>query len=273
MSRMVCPALFFITWLGIVFLSSPMAVKADDESEVEDEIPFTYDPNSKKGPDNWGNLRPEWETCKNGKLQSPIDLNEDRVMVLPALGRLQITHKQAPAIIRNRGHDIMVAWEDDAGGIMINGTEYKLQQCHWHTPSEHTLNGKRFEMELHMVHKNSRGQTAVISIMYKSGRPDPFLATLLQSIRDVDREGKSVGVVDPRKIKFGNGKYFRYIGSFTVPPCTEGVIWTILKKVRRVSCEQIGVLKSAVHDGFERNARPTQSSDGRSVYMYRPLTQ
>ncbi|KAK6149119.1 hypothetical protein DH2020_016644 [Rehmannia glutinosa] len=263
-----CPSLF-ITCL--LFCSIFFAANADD-FEVEDESPFTYDSKTEKGPHNWGNLNHKWKACGNGRFQSPIDLNNDRVTVLPTLGHLKRTYKPARAVIRNRGHDISVAWEDDAGGVVINGTEYKLRQCHWHTPAEHTMDGKRFKMEIHMVHNNSHGQIAVVGIMYKLGRPDPFLGKLLQSIKTVDHEGQNVGVVDPWEIKFGSRKYFRYIGSLTVPPCTEGVLWTILKKVRTVSLEQMRALRDAV-DGFEENARPIQQSDGIPVYMYRPLTR
>ncbi|KAI3471626.1 hypothetical protein Pfo_028276 [Paulownia fortunei] len=251
MDRMLCPALF-ITCL--LFYSQFIAVNAD-EAEVEDESTFTYGGQTEKGPENWANLNPKWKACGNGRLQSPIDLIDDRVVVLSALGDLKRTYKPAPAIIRNRGHDITVVWEGDAGGVVINGTEYKLLQCHWHTPAEHTVDGKdslcRFKMEIHMVHNNSLGQISVVGIMYKLGRPDPFLAKLVQNIKTVNHEGTNLGS----------------------SPCTEDIIWTILKKVRTVSREQIRALRNAVHDGFEDNARPTQHSDEIDVYMYRPGNQ
>lgn len=197
-----------------------------------------------------------------------------------------------------------VLWEGDAGEAVLNGTEYKLLQCHWHSPSEHTLNGHRFlpillicilsptipvmnnslcryELEIHLLHNNSLGHLAVVGIVYKLGRPDPFLAKLLQLIKTTDaHKGNHVGVVDPWDIKFGSRKYYRYLGSLTVPPCTEGVLWTIVKKVirnkhiasrtqlkvpiflhlkmsetrvasmqvRTVSREQVRALRDAVHD-------------------------
>lgn len=142
---------------------------------TEDERPFTYTPGAKKGPGNWADLNPKWKACANGRLQSPIDLADERVEVMPKLGTLKRKYKPAPALIKNRGHDIevyrshlilklsdifhvinyfvrskqltdfyQVVWQGDAGGAILNGTKYNLLQCHWHTPSEHTLNGKRF---------------------------------------------------------------------------------------------------------------------------------
>ncbi|KDP26093.1 hypothetical protein JCGZ_21126 [Jatropha curcas] len=241
------------------------------ESEVGDESPFTYDEDTGKGPKHWGNIEPEWQVCNNGKLQSPIDLLNKRVQTSSKLGKLHRCYKPAPASVKNRGHDIAVIWKGDAGKIKINGTDYKLQQCHWHSPSEHTFNGSRYELEIHLVHESSEGKIAVIGIVYKYGRHDPFLSKLFQHIkRTVEKEEIDLGIVNPGNIRFGSRKYYRYNGSLTTPPCTEGVIWTIVKKVRTVSREQVKALRDAVHDGFEANARPSQPLDGRPVYMYRP---
>ncbi|KAF4373666.1 hypothetical protein F8388_025360 [Cannabis sativa] len=113
---------------------------------------------------------------------------------------------------------------------------------------------------------------AVVAITYKYGQPDPFLTKLFEHIKsvDTDLEEKDLGIINPEIIKFGSKEYYRYIGSLTIPPCTEGVIWTIFRKVRTVSREQVCALRNAVHDGFEVNARPTQQLNGRPVWMYTP---
>ncbi|CAI0374843.1 unnamed protein product [Linum tenue] len=240
-------------------------------NNADDESSFTYEEKSGKGPRSWGEINPHWQACKNGTLQSPIDLLDQRVQVLSHLGRLNRDYKPAPATVKNRGHDITVMWKGEAGEIKINGTEYKLLQCHWHSPSEHTINGTRYELELHLVHKCSQGNLAVVSIVYKYGRPDRMLSKVRRQIcESVDpKQDKELGIVNPGDIKFGSSrKYYRYLGSLTVPPCTEGVIWTIVQKVRTVSKEQVRALREAVHDGFEANARPIQPLDGRPVYQY-----
>ncbi|XP_027066722.1 alpha carbonic anhydrase 4 [Coffea arabica] len=263
---------FFFT---LLFLSSHLLLvtcKNADDSEVEDESPFTYEEGTGKGPKNWGHIDPQWQVCDNGKLQSPIDLLDERVQIFPGLGKLKRGYKPAAAVLKNRGHDISVEWRGDAGKIVANGTDYKVLQCHWHSPSEHTLNGTRHNLELHIVHRSSSGGIAVVGILYEIGRPDSFLAKLLHHIKRAD-EGDVIdlGVVSPGDIKFGSRKYYRYIGSLTVPPCTEGVLWTIVKKVRTVSREQIRAIRDVVHDGFEANARPLQQENGRPVYLYRPI--
>ncbi|KAK8649263.1 hypothetical protein V6N13_129993 [Hibiscus sabdariffa] len=260
--------IFFILLISSLCCLFPFAIASFEE--VEDETPFAYTEESGKGPKEWGQLDPHWKLCDTGKLQSPIDLLSGKRQVLPSLGKLKKNYKPAPAVAKNRGHDIMVRWTGDAGKMSINGTDYKLLECHWHSPSEHTFNGTRYQLELHMVHASAHGELAVVAIVYKYGRPDSFLTRLFNRMKTMEHDEKMLGIFNPGDIKFGSRKYFRYIGSLTVPPCTEGVIWTIINKLRTVSRDQVKALRDAVHDGYENNVRPTQSLDGKSVLFYTP---
>ncbi|KAM6568251.1 hypothetical protein CsatB_016236 [Cannabis sativa] len=240
--------IFLITVPLILFSIQPhFIICRATEPEIDNESPFSYNEGSGKGPKKWGHIDPHWKICNNGKLQSPIDLLHQRVQVFPNLGKLKRDYKPAPATVMNRGHDIT--------NIRI---KCKKNNC------------ERFDLELHIIHLSSSGEIAVVAITYEYGRPDPFLTKLFEHIKSVDHEEKDLGIINPGIIKFGSRKYYRYIGSLTVPPCTEGVIWTIVKKVRTVSREQVHALRKVVHDGFEVNARPTQQLDGRSVWMYTP---
>ncbi|KAJ7981022.1 Alpha carbonic anhydrase [Quillaja saponaria] len=241
--------------------------------EVEDETEFNYDEESETGPSRWGDLHQEWSMCKHGQMQSPIDLLNERVKIVSHLGRINRSFKPSNATLKNRGHDIMLKWADGAGSIVINGTQYVLKQLHWHSPSEHTLNGRRFNLELHMVHESPTGQAAVIGIMFKIGRPDSFLSLItdhLAAITDTAEQEKVVGIINPKQINIGSRKYYRYIGSLTTPPCTQNVVWTIVKKVRTVTREQVRLLRVAVHDESNTNARPLQPLNKRTVHLYRP---
>ncbi|KAK4852027.1 hypothetical protein QYF36_020497 [Acer negundo] len=202
------------------------------------ETPFTYIEGTGNGPKEWGVIDPHWQVCGKGHYQSPIDLLGQRVQILPNLGKLHKDYKPAPAVVKNRGHDISVFWKGDAGKLDINGTDYQLLQVHWHSPSEHSFHGTRYELELHAVHKSASGNLAVIAIVYKYGHPDGFLSRVLQH-KSIGKSEIPLGIVNPRDIKFGSRKYYRYVGSLTVPPCTEGVVWTVVKKVRTVSREEL----------------------------------
>ncbi|XP_022731633.1 alpha carbonic anhydrase 7-like [Durio zibethinus] len=265
----------FFTCIFFIVLALQYSFPATSQ-EVEHEGEFDYKENSEKGPARWGEIHPEWSACSNGSMQSPIDMSNKRVKIVSHLGKLKRSYKPSNATLRNRGHDMMLKWEGEAGAIEINGTEYALQQCHWHSPSEHTINGRRYDLEVHMVHQSADGKVAVVGIMYKIGRPDSFLSSLvdhLAAITDVTEGERVVGVIDPRHIKIGSRKYYRYIGSLTIPPCTENVVWSIVRKVRTVTREQVRLLRVAVHDTSDSNARPLQSINNRSVQLFRPADE
>ncbi|TXG70300.1 hypothetical protein EZV62_005235 [Acer yangbiense] len=260
---------FLILISLLLLLSSHIYLVPADDAEADNETPFTYIEGTGNGPKEWGVIDPHWKVCGKGHYQSPIDLLDQRVQILPNLGELHKDYKPAPAVVKNRGHDISVFWKGDAGKLDINGTDYQLLQVHWHSPSEHSFHGSRYELELHAVHKSACGKLAVIAIVYKYGHPDSFLSRVLQH-KSIGKSEIPLGIVNPRDIKFGSRKYYRYIGSLTVPPCTEGVVWTVVKKVRTVSREQVRILRETVHDGLKGNARPTQPLDGRPVWIYDP---
>ncbi|KAG7568330.1 Alpha carbonic anhydrase domain [Arabidopsis thaliana x Arabidopsis arenosa] len=173
-SSIRCFFFVVITIFGII-VSCSSAAKQD--REVEDESEFSYELNKENGPAKWGKLKPEWKMCGKGEMQSPIDLMNKRVKLVSHLGKLTRNYKPSNATLKNRGHDMMLKFgeEGSAGSTKINGTEYNLLQLHWHSPSEHTINGRRFALELHMVHESKNGSMAVVTVLYKIGKPDSFL--------------------------------------------------------------------------------------------------
>ncbi|KAE8099690.1 hypothetical protein FH972_017647 [Carpinus fangiana] len=192
---------------------------------AENEREFDYAEGSEKGPLQWGEIHEEWAACKNGSMQSPIDMSSERVKMIPKLGKLKRNY--------------------------------------------------RYELELHMVHETSNPgvkKIAVVGLLYKIGPPDAFLSKLMRNVNSMidKKDERKMGMIDPAEIKMGGRKYYRYIGSLTIPPCTEGVIWTINKKIRTVSREQVKLLREAVHDYAERNARPVQPLNHREIQLYGP---
>ncbi|XP_061362549.1 alpha carbonic anhydrase 7-like [Gastrolobium bilobum] len=268
MEKLAMQVLIFNLLTALVLLSCPAM-----SEEVEDESEFNYDLKSDKGPFHWGEIKPEWSLCKNGSMQSPIDLLSKRVQIVSYLGKLQLNYQPSNATLENRGHDIKLEWLEGKSYLQIKGIQYVLKQFHWHSPSEHTIDGRRFDLELHMVHETPSGQTAVIGVLYKIGRPDPFLSLLknhLEAISNSTGAKRAVGVVDPRLIKIDTTQYYRYIGSLTTPPCDENITWTIVREVRCVSKEQIELLQVAVHDESGTNARPLQPINNRLVQLNKP---
>ncbi|OMP04128.1 Alpha carbonic anhydrase [Corchorus capsularis] len=233
---------------------------------------FNYDESSGRGPSHWGTLKPEWRQCSAGRRQSPIDIG--RVQIRSNLGDLQKNYSAASAALVNGTFIVEVLWQGKAGKIQINRTEYGVVNVHWHSPSEHTFNGTRYDLELHLVHKSGQNNFAVVSMLYQIGLPDPFLAKLLPSIRGLGGGSKNeteVGSMNPESIGILSGrKYYRYVGSLTAPPCTEGVIWTIFHQARTVSRQQVEALKEVLPIVDKNNSRPTQALNGRQVFVYHP---
>lgn len=256
---------------AVLLLSAVPAARAQEETDNEKE--FSYVPGAPNGPEHWGDIKEEWADCGRGQMQSPIDLSDWRVSPMSHLGYLNHTYLPAEATIVNRGHDIMIRFEGDAGSLSINGTPYYLKQLHWHSPTEHSVNRRRYDMELHMVHESAENKAAVIGILYRIGRHDPFLRELepfLKKIADKNDRELKVGVVDPCVARGGGNVYYRYMGSLTTPGCKEGVIWTIVRMVRTVSKYQLKLLREAVHDDMKNNARPLQEVNNRDIGIFLP---
>ncbi|XP_073289455.1 LOW QUALITY PROTEIN: carbonic anhydrase Nec1-like [Primulina huaijiensis] len=258
-------ALFLVIF--IIFIQA----KSSFAQEVDNERDFDYSPDGNKGPRKWGEIKKEWGACNNGDMQSPIDLSNERVVQISQPENMNF--KASNATFKNRGHDIQIKWIGDAGSIFINDTVYRLRYAHWHSPSEHTINGIRYDMELHLVHltEDPEVKIAVIEILYTIGKSDYFLSKLMTNISSM--VGKrhvemSLGIVDPNDIIIRSKRFYRYMGSLTIPPCTEGVIWTINKVVKSVSKDQVKLLREAVQDYAEENARPLQQINNRGVHLY-----
>ncbi|KAG6580627.1 Alpha carbonic anhydrase 7, partial [Cucurbita argyrosperma subsp. sororia] len=268
---MEAPHLLMVAICCLSLLSSGAA--AASAAKVGGE--FSYDPCSDRGPKHWGELNMDWGMCKNGKLQSPISLSKWTADLNQGLGDLRRRHRPANAYLKNDGHEIVVDWDgNDAGSIKIKNIDYQLVNYHWHHPSEHTQDGKTFPLELHMVHINNVTKNiAVIGILYEYGPLDPFIYMLERDIQNLDIDGgvEFLGQVDPRDVKLGGRKYFRYMGSLTTPPCTEGVTWTVMDKVQTVAPYQVRLLKRALVE--EKNARPLQKINGRDVSYFDPYSR
>ncbi|CAN6201143.1 unnamed protein product [Urochloa humidicola] len=264
--------------LLLPFGSSPTAamIPGAAAQELDDEAEFSYLRDAGNGPSRWGAVRREWAACSVGRLQSPIGLSDTVAALVdtPAGNRMARSYRPAAASLVNRGHDVMVRFNSNPGGVVIDGVRYRLRQMHWHSPSEHAVNGRRYALELHMLHQSEAGNRyAVVSQLYKISRTrrDSTIHRLERYIRRVGRRNHEVlidEVVDPRQPVSRSNVYYRYTGSFTTPPCTEGVTWVVGHQVRRVTRRQVRLLRDAVDDGARRNARPLQEANGRVVSFY-----
>lgn len=205
------------------------------------------------GPEKWGDLAEEFAVCKTGKSQSPVDLKAGIDAELP---KLKFDYQAVPLKVLNNGHTIQMD-QKGAGKAKIDGKDYDLLQFHFHAPSEHTVDGKVYPMEVHLVHKNAEGRLAVVGIMIKEGKENAALKAAWDNMPEKGGEEKTVSgaKINPTDLLPKGGQDFhRYAGSLTTPPCSEGVLWTVLKDPIEMSAAQIDKFKTVVHE----NARPVQ---------------
>ncbi|HMS83049.1 MAG TPA: carbonic anhydrase family protein [Nitrospira sp.] len=248
---------------------------------LQSSIQWGYD--GDRGPLHWGSLGQEFSLCQKGMSQSPIDLLHSHKTHLE---NIQFTYKAAHFRVVNNGqtlhthqnvpphldkakaryprHGQTVLHFDKDSTIVFDGDLYLLEQFHFHVPSEHTVDQIHYPMELHLVHHNERHEVAVVAIFIEEGPHNPIFQTVLEHAPlqvggVVDDHEHSV---DPMDLLPKNQAYYRYFGSFTTPPCYEGVIWAVLQEPIQVSADQIQKFRALQgHD----NIRPTQPLHKRFV--------
>ena len=211
------------------------------------------------GPERWGDLCPGFAMAKQGKQQSPIDISGVREASEAAIA---IHYKPVPLDIVNNGHSIQQDCPD-GGRIKAGGKEYQLLQFHFHSPSEHTIDGERCDMEVHLVHQSANGELAVLGIILKAGAENTFLAGILPRFPGTtgDRVQDPAQLVDATDmLPVGNACY-AYDGSLTTPPCTEGVKWFIFTAILELSPLQLAEFQEL----YNGNYRPVQPLNGRIV--------
>lgn len=234
----------------------------DKEAKVEDkpkkaahDAHFAYE--GKDGPKEWGELDPAWETCGTGKQQSPIEISPRAGKASP----IEFHYKPTPGTVIDNGHTLQVNLSPGST-IDIDQHIYQLVQFHIHTPSEHVIAGEHYPMELHLVHKDEDGKLAVIGVMYDLGAESKPLGQVWSSWpKKPNVESKLKKPFDPSKLLPDTRTVFRYEGSLTTPPCTEGVLWNVMRRTMtesKTDLDLIGLRLSA-------NARPTQPINDRKV--------
>ncbi|MCH8883401.1 MAG: carbonic anhydrase family protein [SAR324 cluster bacterium] len=211
------------------------------------------------GPAYWGKLAREFALCDTGKNQSPVDIGK----VFTAGGhKIKFNYKDVPLHVVNNGHTIQVNYPPGST-VTIDRKTFALLQFHFHLPSEHTVKGKPYEMEAHLVHKNEHGDLAVVAVFIRGGKDNGLLKKLwrhLPTEAGEERELEDV-TINAKELLPRNRTHYVLSGSLTTPPCSEGVYWNVMKSPIRLSKGNIAKFGSI----FSHNARPTQPLNNRLV--------
>lgn len=238
--------------------ATPKSAKAELQKLADETAPpphWAY--TGADGPSEWGSLSAKYAACGKGHAQSPIDLP----MQPPKASAISFDYKPTAATVVDNGHTLQVNLAPGSK-ISIGDRAYDLVQFHFHTPSEHTLGGERYPLEVHLVHKTADGELAVIGVLYDVGDGGAALAPVWKKWpKRIGAAEKLKKPFDPTVLLPESRAAYRYTGSLTTPPCTEGVTWNVMRRTKTLGSALISAFKAH----YPANSRPVQKLGGREV--------
>ncbi len=210
-------------------------------------------------PAHWGGLAKEYEACRSGANQSPVDF----AAAAPIKGN-SVHYRYAAQTykLENNGHTLQAVAQGRPQYAYIGGKTFTLKQFHFHTPSEHTFKGKYFPMEAHFVHQGAKGELAVLGVVFKEGKDNPALAPLVAEKLKAGKSRMPAQPLDINALLPKNRAHFRLNGSLTTPPCSEGVNWVVFETPVEAGRAQIKAMEDIIG---QKNNRPVQPLNARIV--------
>jgi len=230
------------------------------EAQAAEGAAHHWSYHGENGPDHWASEDSAFATCGIGKHQSPINIEKAVVKDLPDL---KFDYKDVALKVTDTGHSFQVNAANGSGGFMVGDDQYDLLQVHFHEPSEERVDGKQFAMVAHIVHKNAKGELAVVAVLIRAGKTSEFLKAVFDHF---PAKGATEKVVEGQTVNLGkllpeHHGYYTFTGSLTTPPCSENVRWFVLKTPIEASAAQIKEFKAR----YTHNNRPTQPLNDRVI--------
>lgn len=247
-----------ISMIGAAMLALAWLLACSDSTSMEENtVEWGY--SGESSPDKWGALSEEYSECSEGKQQSPLDIADYLPVDGPALS---FEYGDDGTHIENTGLFVKVHYEGNSR-LRVGAHEYTLNQAHLHNPSEHTIEGESFPMEMHLVHEREDGVLAVLGVLYRLGAANAAIQEMIdgaprsEGSEEMEPPTNAAGFL-PEKIG-----YYNYSGSLTTPPCSEGVEWWVLSEIQDVSEEQVAQIVELTGGGT--NNRPVQPLGDRMI--------
>lgn len=213
------------------------------------------------GPDRWAELSPEFRLCAIGTRQSPIDIRDGIAVDLQPIA---FDYRPSSFSVVDTGHTVQVT-PAPGNGLTVMGRRYELQQFHFHRPGEERINGRQFDMSAHLVHRDAQGRLAIVAVPMERGpddKPQPLIQAVWANLPLEKGEVVQAQVqIDLNQLLPADRGYYTYMGSLTTPPCTEGVLWMVMRQPVQLTAQQIDVF-GRLH---AMNARPLQAGSGRLI--------
>ncbi len=246
--------LFSFVATGEVFASEKKTASQDTAGP---DVYWSY--SGELGPANWGELSAAYELCATGHQQSPIDLTRTQGA---GLVDIETDYRAQPLHVVNNGHTIQVNY-DKGSSMVVGHSKYELLQFHFHSPSENQVNGKSYPMEIHFVHKDQHGTFGVLGVFVEVGDENIALREIWSRLPKKGGEAFQSReiVINGNDLLPRERDYYRFVGSLTTPPCSEGVQWHLMHEPIQASTQQIAAFLEIIGE----NARPVQGLGHRLV--------
>ena len=208
-------------------------------------------------PEHWADLDADYEACGVGIEQSPIDLTGSTTA---DLANIAFNYAESNVNILNNGHTIQVNY-DEGSSAEIDGQTYNLLQFHFHAPSEHAVDGTLYSAEMHLVHADADGNLAVVGVLIAEGAENAAFTPVWDDLPTKEMEAMATGMmVNATALLPTEQMIYRYNGSLTTPPCSEGVLWSVMETPVEMSAEQIAAF-TAIFEGTNRPVQPLNDRD------------
>lgn len=276
--------IIFLTFFATVIAVSFSATAVDTPVQcpvLAGAAKYSYDPTTNNGPAHWGKLLPDYSTCDDGDSQSPIDLPMPTTTVGLSSGpQPRITTARMAYSAGSFNWALNCVRKGTCGSTTFRGVKYDVLNLHFHSPSEHLLNGHQYPLEAHIVHKSANGEIAVLatlfeyptesyaSHMYTSSRKEVGTNQLVKKVLASMSIAKGKANINLGGIVNPDMGYCSYTGSLTTPPCSEGVTFFMAMHIETVTRRQVAAYRLSAGVGLDGNNRPTMPLNGRDVTCY-----
>lgn len=217
------------------------------------------------GPEHWHSLSPANSMCATGRQQSPINIEGTEPVIMH---RLITNYTVSPVHLRNDRVVINMPYEKGSM-LTVGGKVFELRGFTFRTPAEHTIAGKSYPMSIQFMHEAITGVRAIVEVLVEEGKANLAAQELwdLMPLEPDQVNKRDKVLVNARDLMPADKSYYRYMGSLTTPPCTEGVHWYVLKTPIELSKEQIALVKGILGG---KASRPLQPRNNRIILDARP---
>jgi len=253
---------------GAASMLSPIgAVRAAASQPPADSAQPLWSFDGVTGPEHWSELSPDYALCQFGIEQSPVDLVD--TLKVSSAGALEVDYRPVTTKLVEQTWTLQLVF-DPGCEITVNSRVFALEHMMIRHPSEHLLSGRALELELQFVHRSERGVLAHLSVFVRQGRQNDTIDMILANLPGTSPDKQAIIPLNPADLlppgpQEGKSRaFYRYMGSITRPPCTEGVVWTVFKTPIEASPKQIRELATL----FPANARPAGTINRRYLLEY-----